>query len=338
MRKWLLDEFQVFAGCSAAYSHGEFDRNISHVEYYINRDDGKYSYADASERGERIRKHMIAAGRWIELLVNGGETMPFKPYQDFGGHKKDIVNIDLIVVRTGRSVHHTLDSFDLNICRSCFDGKEWGIPQPLQTFGGATELTSIADNMIAKAYIAGIIRESQRDLESVVEEMKLHHHHHRYGVKNPGELKDLVQKLGGNVFSPGIIHPIVSTMQSYSPSVYFVGLVIDIRNHLILNAVRKVREIGMCRSSQTHQLREVVNNWVSSPSPRLLHNRVVKLWVRRFHKYMKRGVRIHGLPDVGTWRESSSVLRCLPRFNDIVRGVTWPRDDPIFVASQYQTR
>ena len=99
------------------------------MEYYTNRDDSKYSYTDAIDRGRRFKRHRIIAAclGHVKVCTSDGEPMPFQSFLDLGA-KKDIVNIDLIVVRSGRSVYDALDVFDLNICKSRFDGREWAHP------------------------------------------------------------------------------------------------------------------------------------------------------------------------------------------------------------------
>ena len=94
------------------------------MEYYTNRDDSKYSYADAIDRGRRFKRHhTLPLSGYVEVCTSDGGAMPFQSFLDLGA-KKDIVNIDLIVVRSGRSVYDALDVFDLNICKSRFDGRE----------------------------------------------------------------------------------------------------------------------------------------------------------------------------------------------------------------------
>ena len=331
IRKWLLYEDQVFAGCSAGYGNATnrdvFDYNVSHVEYYINRDDSKYSYADAIDRGRRFKRHhILPLSGYVEVCTSDGEPMPFQSFLDLGA-KKDIVNIDLIVVRSGRSVYDALDVFDLNICKSRFDGREWVIPQPLQTFKGCTELTGIVDNIIAKTYLAGIISESQRDIVSIVNEMDLYRFKRRYGAGDSSGVKSLVDKLVsvGNVFSC-TIQPIVA--RSLSPHVHFVCLVTDVRNHLIRNALERVREIGLL-GLQSREVVLGINEWLSSSDrPLFLHNSIIRLWFKRFDKYLKRGVFIKDLlPDNCSRQASSDMLRFLPSFSEVVRGVTWPGED-----------
>jgi len=320
----------VFSGCSSAYNHEEFDRNVSHVEHYTNRDDSKFSYANAISRGKLLRRHELFEGdesrtRSIEVLTCVGESMPFKPFKELGS-KKSIVNIDLVVVRQGRDVYNALDVFDLNICKSCFDGKFFSVPLPLQTFRGYTELTSIVDNVIAKTYLAGIIRESRRDIESVVNEMDIYRFKHRYGIGDLDGMKAFVEKLVsvGNVFSHSIIRPIMAGY--YSPCVHFVCLVLDIRNHLIGNALERVREIGL--SAQPRGIVNGIEMFLSSSAqPRLLHNTIIRLCFKRYDKYLKRGICIKDLPDQESWQELSDVLRFLPGFHEIVRGVSWPEED-----------
>ena len=329
VRKWLLDQYQVFSGCSSTYNHEEFDRNVSHVEHYTNRDDSKFSYANAISRGRLLRRHELFEGdesrmRSIEVLTCFGESMPFKPFEELGS-KKSVVNIDLVVVRQGRDVYNALDVFDLNICKSCFDGKFFSVPLPLQTFRGYTELTSIVYNVIAKTYLAGIIRESRRDIESVVNEMDIYRFKHRYGVVDLDGMKAFVEKLVsvGNVFSHSIIRPIMAGY--YSPCVHFVCLVLDIRNHLIGNALERVREIGL--SAQPRGIVNGIEMFLSSSAqPRLLHNTIIRLCFKRYDKYLKRGICIKDLPDKKSWQELSDVLRFLPGFPEIVRGVTWPEE------------
>ena len=297
------------------------------MEYYTNRDDSKYSYTDAIDRGRIFKRHRILPlSRHVKVCTSDGETMPFQSFLDLGA-KKDIVNIDLIVVRSGRSVYDALDVFDLNICKSRFDGREWVIPQPLQTFTGCTELTGLVDNIIAKAYLAGIISESQRDIESIVNEMDLYRFKCRYGASDSSGVKNLVDKLvsAGNVFSYNI-QPIVA--RSWSPHVHFVCLIIDVRNHLIRNALERVRGVGLL-GLQSREVVLGINEWLSSSDrPLFLHNSIIRLWFKRFDKYLKRGVFIKDLlPDNCSRQASSDVLRFLPGFSDVVRGVTLQEDD-----------
>ena len=52
------------------------------------------------------------------------------------------------------------------------------------------------------------------------------------------------------------------------------------------------------------------------------------MWFKRFDKYLRRGVFIKDLlPDDGSHQASSNVLRYLPDFGDVVRGVTLQEDD-----------
>ena len=89
IRKWLLYEDQVFAGCSAGYgcatNRDLFDYNVSHVEFYTNRDDSKYSYADAIDRGRRFKRHQtLPLSGYVEVCTNDGEPMPFQSFLDLG--------------------------------------------------------------------------------------------------------------------------------------------------------------------------------------------------------------------------------------------------------------
>ena len=323
----------MLAGCCAAYNSDGLDPIVSHVEHYTNRDDSKYSYTDAINRGRRFRWHdaLPLYHRSIKVWTKDDDPMPFQPYHHLGT-KKDIVNIDLIVVRRERCVYDALDVFDLNICKSRFDGREWNIPQPLQTFAGCTELTGVVENIVVRTYLAGIISESQRDIESIVNEMDLYRFKCRYGASDSSGVKNLVDKLvsAGNVFSCNI-QPIVA--RSWSPDVHFVCLVIDVRNHLIRNALERVRETGLCRS-QPLGIANYIDEWCSSGirgaplEPRLKHNSIVRMWFKRFDKYLRRGVFIKDLlPDNGSHQASSNVLRYLPDFGDVVRGVTLQEDD-----------
>ena len=224
-------------------------------------------------------------------------------------------------------MYDALDVFDLNICKSRFDGREWVIPQPLQTFTGCTELTGLVDNIIAKAYLAGIISESQRDIESIVNEMDLYRFKCRYGASDSSGVKNLVDKLvsAGNVFSYNI-QPIVA--RSWSPHVHFVCLIIDVRNHLIRNALERVKGVGLL-GLQSREVVLGINEWLSSSDrPLFLHNSIIRLWFKRFDKYLKRGIFIKDLlPDNCSRQASSDVLRFLPGFSDVVRGVTLQEDD-----------
>ena len=86
--------------------------------------------------------------------------------------------------------------------------------------------------------------------------------------------------------------------------------------------------MGLCRS-QPLGIAVYIDEWCSSEiEPRLKHNSIVRMWFKRFDKYLRRGVFIKDLlPDDGSHQASSNVLRYLPDFGDVVRGVTLQEDD-----------
>ena len=326
VRSWLREEGQVFSGLSEMYNApGRYQRSISHVEYYSNRDDEKFNYLDAVSNGERHMTHILPkSSRRIDIVTADGEAMPFIPFTDLGTIKKQIVNIDLVVIRRGATVCDALDAFDLSICSASFNGSEWSIPNPVDSFSGVSDLTSTPMNALVKTYISNLKEQSNRELKLIAKEMDLFKHKQRYGKGVTTEkLQGFLEIIGdGNVFSPRLTRPIVfirsAGIGTYQGADFpLICVVLDIRARVISNALDSVR----------HLIPHTIPRLVSS-KPRLLHNFIIGTSVKRYDKYLQRGISISGLPGLREWKVlRGHMLRRLPGFSDVVRGRRWLYED-----------
>ena len=104
--------------------------------------------------------------------------IPFEPRlldqcckNDCQGTKKDVVNIDLIVVNQRSSIARAINDFDIVTCKCSWDGKKFNIPRPADTFGRQSELSDCLEVRKTQAYVARIEKQAQRPFRSVVSEL-----------------------------------------------------------------------------------------------------------------------------------------------------------------------
>jgi hypothetical protein len=90
---------------------------------------------------------------------------------DCQGTKKDIVNIDLIVVKQRSSIARAINDFDIVMCKSSWDGNRFNIPRPADTFGRQSGLSNCPEVRKTQAYVARIEKEAQRPFRSIMSEL-----------------------------------------------------------------------------------------------------------------------------------------------------------------------
>ena len=95
--------------------------------------------------------------------------IPYEPRLFDQKKKKDVVNIDLIVVD---SIASTVDNFDIVICKCLFDGKKFNIPRPTDTFGRRSGLSNCLEVSKTQAYTTRIVESGQRTFKSIVSEIR----------------------------------------------------------------------------------------------------------------------------------------------------------------------
>ena len=320
VRSWLRDEGQVFCGFSTLYRRylqGPEQSKIRHVEHYMNRDDKRFSYQAAISRGQRYKTSNPP--QFPDIITSDGEAMPYKHHAHLKGTKKQTVNIDLIVLARGATAWDALSDFDLSICSASFNGSEWSIPNPVDSFARVSGLTGVASNTLAKTYITSLIEEENRDIDSIAKEMDIFNHKQRYGRgMTTKQLRIFLEIIAnGNVFSSNLTRPVVFTRDE-TPGVGteypLLCVVLDVRIWLISNALDNVRRLHP-NSAAT---------WPFSYQPRDLHNFIIHTSVERYHKYLRRGITISGLPSWEEWKVlRGTSMRQLPGFSSLVRGRRW---------------
>ena len=208
VRTWIISELkQVLVGICARYTvdlsiekgpgHNDI---IDHVEHWANAPEENRAFQ--CTRGRTWRFNSGASFHSSPLWSQGNEVhldreeidrctpstvirtkgdlvdIPFEPRlldqcceNDCQGTKKDIVNIDLIVVNQRSSIARAINDFDIVMCKCSWDGNKFNIPRPADTFGRQSELSNCLEVRKTQAYVARIEREAHRPFRSVVSEL-----------------------------------------------------------------------------------------------------------------------------------------------------------------------
>ena len=208
VRTWIISELkQVLVGICARYTvdlsiekgpgHNDI---IDHVEHWANAPEENRAFQ--CTRGMTWRFNSGASFHSSPLWSQGNEVhldreeidrctpstvirtkgdlvdIPFEPRlldqcceNDCQGTKKDIVNIDLIVVNQRSSIARALNDFDIVMCKCSWDGDKFDIPRPADTFGRQSELSNCLEVRKTQAYVARIEQEAHRPFRSVVSEL-----------------------------------------------------------------------------------------------------------------------------------------------------------------------
>jgi len=200
VRSWLIGKFeQVLVDVLSEYNTTH-NPVIHHVEGWANEPAGNKTF---EARGETWRfdkaacSHESPISFWGRDLYeddvvidnntpsiairtqNDYTDIPFEPrllhQKDDSGRcktKKEIVNIDLVVVDDGSSIAEVVNGSDLVICKCSCDGSKFFIPKPSDTFSRLSELSESLEVRKTRAYTNQIEQEAQRTFQSMISELR----------------------------------------------------------------------------------------------------------------------------------------------------------------------
>ena len=208
VRTWIISELkQVLVGVCSRYTvdlsiekgpgHNDI---IDHVEHWANAPEENRVFECTSGRTWRFNSGasfhpspLWSQGNEVHLdreeidrctpsnaIRTKGDLVdiPFEPRlldqcceNDCQGTKKDIVNIDLIVVNQRSSIARAINDFDIVMCKCSWDGNKFNIPRPADTFGRQSELSNCLEVRKTQAYVARIEQEAHRPFLSVMSEL-----------------------------------------------------------------------------------------------------------------------------------------------------------------------
>jgi len=286
--------------------------------------------AQEQRRGESRLRSYVFPGSCIEisLLTSKGEGVPFqlpvRQDQDEGEVTKK--NIDLVVLKVcinsylmsmyvhlyplngifsalmkpGRNIYEALALFDIEICKTCFDGIGWFVPDPFRSFAGCTELSPSIENEITCEYIKNIVKQARRDVCQVAEEM---------GVPLSGPWGRALRDIGPNVFDPSALCPGLTLCAKR------IALVFQMRTHLVSKAIEQVEKKDIEYRRHLPPLEPIDK-----------HNHIVRHNVRRYLKYIERGISIEGVQELSeamlNMELQKTVLCNLPSSEEVHRSMT----------------
>ena len=193
VRKWLVDEagktlVNVKRGYSSRILSLSNESNIVHVEQYGNTPkDGAeifdklwpdrpdlgfpFSYSKAIKGMLKFNQAYSGPGGFPGIVAAGDTHIPFEGRLLDGrdGDGNQFINVDLIVLEPGAHVVKSIQkSFDLEICKSVWDGTSFLITNLDDTIQKRTRLSSNFNNMLSMLYMKYLDLESKRDFTSIM--------------------------------------------------------------------------------------------------------------------------------------------------------------------------
>jgi len=210
-----------------------------------------------------------------------------------GKDRKDCISINLVVMNTGYKIVDAIDDFDIDICKCKFDGHNFTIPNPKDTFARRTEPASSPEATDTIRYAAGIARESKKltihaMLRDVVGTLDGEDEHAQTLLS---EVKSIERELNNTPCTDGwcaSLELVVDTLGVFST------LLDDNLPARVLDLVKQLRLKSM----------ENVLSW-PSVEDYTTHNLIVERYDRLL-KYKARGIDITPFPTV------SAAMRTLP--------------------------
>jgi hypothetical protein len=296
---------------------------VSHVEYYTNRPkDEPRLFKESCLSSHRFPGSRVE----VSLLTSEGGGVPIRSpvHQDEDEATKK-KNIDLVVlkvcinsyqlllivfvhlyplnriasasawVKPGRNIYEALALFDIEICKTCFDGVGWFVPDPFRSFAGFTELTFSIENEITCEYIKNITKQVRRNVSQVADEM---------GVPWSGPWGRALVDIGPNVFGPFALRPSLTLCAKR------IALVFCMRTHLVSKAIKQVEQ----KDSEYRR-------HLPPLEPIDKHNHIIRHNVRRYLKYIERGISIEGVQELSEANLNTelqkTVLSNLPSLEEV---------------------
>ena len=198
-------------------------------------------------------------------------------------------------IKPGRNIYEALALFDIEICKTCFDGVGWFVPDPFRSFAGFTELTSSVENEITCEYIKNIMKQARRNVSQVADEM---------GVPRSCPWGRALKDIGPNVFAPFSLRPGLTLCAKR------IALVFCMRTHLVSKAIKQVEQ----KDSEYRR-------HLPPLEPIDKHNHIIRHNVRRYLKYIERGISIEGVQELSEANLNTelqkTVLNNLPSLEEV---------------------
>jgi len=321
VRSWLIrDVKQVLVGVNCRYKDvvpwSLKDPVVDHVEYWANAPaDGEryksgartmweFDYDEVCHRGPvGFQGNALFDGtepidddpHSFLMITKGGVPIPFEPrllhtLDVYGARvmKKDVVTIDLIVVKSGESISRAIQNFDIDICKCSWDGLgSFHVPAPRNTFRRLSELSNGQEANEMLFYANCVTVESQKPFSEMMKELQAKHRetHTMLWEKQLKHLRAMNEDIAELFVQLGLV---VDTFNVFSPE-FDVPLPVD-----IMWLTRELREM-------------LIQNVVKGPGTNGhdKHNSIVKS-VERIQKYNRRGITVKPRP------RQSEALRTLP--------------------------
>lgn len=330
VRSWLHDQMgQLLVGYDEVFHKPcSNPRNslVSHVEYYkaIPRDgtpmymfDGMdyvdsrprcFTYAAACVRGRKNGGYKrLPSMRTVRTVMKGGRAIPYQSLESFG-HRRDkgMINIELVIAKPGVAVKEVLDTFDINVRRSTYNGKQFKIVDPVRSFTKRTKMTNDHLSAFVELYVEQILIEAKKDFLSLVEAYYSSPFVNEYSRLIPQELhhNDLHRlkwavRSAGTIFSPDLVVS-CSTLRC---------VILSLRWNMIHMTLLRLESQVI-----EHDGGDMIwscNGW-RSMCPLEKHNSIIRAIAYRANKYISRGFEIENVPEY--YPIDRQVLRKLQRF------------------------
>ena len=320
VRAWLINDMkQVLVGVNSRYKGRvpwSVKDPVDHVEYWANTPaDGEryksgartvweFDYDEVCHHGPvGFQGNALFDGtepidddpHSFLMSTKGDIPIPFEPrllhtLDIYGTRvmKKEIVTIDLIVVKSGESISHAIQNFDIDVCKCTWDGLGcFYVPAPRITFRRMSMLSNGHQTNEMLFYSKCITTECQKTFSEMMKELQAKHTetHITLWVKHLSHLQSLDDE---KVDLFRHLELVIDTFNVFSRE---------------LDAVLPVHVSWL-----TRELREMlIQNVLERPGSNghMTHNFIVKSF-ERVRKYNRRGITIKPCP------RPSDALRALP--------------------------
>ena len=149
-----------------------FDHGMVLVEYTNgNGANTHYDFAPWQDHVEKYKNALEVEILELNRIVDGDmviETDSLDPILYAPGLSGGRSNIDLIILEEGAEISEAIESFDLEIVQSYWDGYSFWFRNASNSIGGRTKLTSIPRNVELLAYMDCLAKQNLFDAHSIV--------------------------------------------------------------------------------------------------------------------------------------------------------------------------
>jgi len=306
VRSWIIaNANQALFDCLPGYSHAlsypdvPLDSVIQFVESYCNVPRENKLLQDALGNLWAFQRKTATYRNGISILGHEICTtgVPIVYDRRLVHDRRLKKNIDLIIVRRGRNLEDVLSRFDIDICRSLFNGKSFSVPRPFETYNRRSALNmNVYNNYAIISYMNALLVECRRSFSVILSNQGSRGQLSNHG--SHGELTSIDWPSHTNE-RPGVGALVfLAELDALVWSWQFRVTVQRIRTSLIRNALYSML-LGDYDS---------FGHIVDRVRPIVTHNIYVNLFNKRVGKYLARGIDFTDLPPV-----IPHVMRVLPR-------------------------